>query len=86
MYNKNKKIMGANSKHYGDVSKWIEKIIESCTTVEQTQTAQRVIDSFDKSLRGIDYYLKSELRRKLQIQLDYKFDQCITNIINKNDQ
>lgn len=86
MYNKNKKIMGANSKHYGDVSKWIETIIESCTTVEQTQTAQRVIDSFSTYLRGMDYSLKSKLTRDLQIQLDCKFDQCITNIINKNDQ
>lgn len=81
MYNKNKKIMGANSKHYGDVSKWIETIIESCTTVEQTQSAQRVIDSFDTYLRGMDYSLKSKLRKDLQIQLDCKFETIINNLI-----
>ena len=81
MYNKNKKLMAANSKHYGDVSKWIETIIESCTTVEQAQTAQRVIESFSTYLRGKDYYLKSKLTRDLQIQLDCKFETIINNLI-----
>ena len=42
--------MENRSTHYGDVSKWIEKIIDSCETIEQTFTAKRLIRNFRKQL------------------------------------
>jgi hypothetical protein len=42
--------MENRSAHYGDVSNWIEKIIDSCETIEQTFTAKRLIRNFRKQL------------------------------------
>lgn len=42
--------MENRSTHYGDVAKWIEKVVESCQTREQTFTAKRLIRNFDKQL------------------------------------
>jgi hypothetical protein len=43
--------MENRSAHYGDVSKWIEKVIDSCETIEQTFTAKKLISNFAKQLR-----------------------------------
>ena len=42
--------MEKRSTHYGDVAKWIEKVIDSCETREQTFTAKRLIRNFEKQL------------------------------------
>jgi hypothetical protein len=42
--------MENRSTHYGDVSNWIEKIIDSCETIEQTFTVKRLIRNFRKQL------------------------------------
>jgi hypothetical protein len=43
--------MEQRSTHYGDVSKWIEKVIDSCETYQQTFTALTLITNFAKQLR-----------------------------------
>jgi disulfide oxidoreductase YuzD len=43
--------MENRSTHYGDVAKWIEKVIDSCETIEQTFTAKKLISNFAKQLR-----------------------------------
>jgi hypothetical protein len=43
--------MENRSTHYGDVSKWIEKVIDSCETYQQTFTVKRLIRNFEKQLR-----------------------------------
>lgn len=43
--------MEKRSVHYGDVSKWIEKVIDSCETYEQTTTAERLVSNFNKQLK-----------------------------------
>ena len=45
--------MENRSTHYGDVTKWIEKIVESCQTREQTFTAKRLIRNFEKQLMNV---------------------------------
>lgn len=45
--------MAADSKHYGDVKKWIEKVIDSCETHRQLNHAENLVDNFDKYL--VDY-------------------------------
>jgi hypothetical protein len=43
--------MENRSTHYGDVSNWIEKIIDSCETHQQTFTVKKLISNFAKQLR-----------------------------------
>ena len=43
--------MEKRSTHYGDVSKWIKKVIDSCETYQQTFTAKKLISNFAKQLR-----------------------------------
>jgi hypothetical protein len=44
--------MEKRSTHYGDVAKWIEKVIDSCETHQQTFTVINLIDNFRKQLRN----------------------------------
>ena len=44
--------MENRSTHYGDVSKWIEKVIDSCETYQQTFTVKKLISNFAKQLRN----------------------------------
>jgi len=41
--------MGANSKHYGDIYRWIEKIIESSDNIEQESSVLNLINLFDRN-------------------------------------
>ena len=43
--------MENRSTHYGDVSNWIEKVIDSCETYQQTFTVKKLISNFAKQLR-----------------------------------
>jgi hypothetical protein len=42
--------MENRSTHYGDVAKWIEKVIDSCETYQQTITAKKLVINFEKQL------------------------------------
>ena len=64
--------MAATSKHYGDVNKWIERVIDSCTTRLQECSARRLIRLFGEGLEQsgeIDNatirYMESTLRYRL---------------------
>ena len=43
--------MNKRSTHYGDVTKWLEKVIDSCETYQQTFTAKKLITNFATQLR-----------------------------------
>jgi hypothetical protein len=43
--------MENRSTHYGDVAKWIEKVIDSCETYQQTFGARQLIWNFEKQLK-----------------------------------
>jgi hypothetical protein len=43
--------MENRSAHYGDISKWVEKVIESCETYQQTFVARRLIRNFTDQLQ-----------------------------------
>jgi len=43
--------MENRSKHYGDVAKWIEKVINSCETKEHTNVARNLVSNFEKQLK-----------------------------------
>ena len=43
--------MEKRSTHYGDVSKWIDKVIDSCETYQQAFGAKSLIRNFEKQLQ-----------------------------------
>ena len=70
--------MEKRSKHYGDVTKWVEKVIDSCQTYEQTFVARRLIWNFDRQLRKEKNYLK--ISQSTTDILRYKIDQVVSNL------
>ena len=65
--------MAATSKHYGDISLWIEKVIESSTNFQHYKTSRKLIFSFDKYLErntNLPYEERSLIIRKLYFKLD----------------
>lgn len=42
--------MEKRSTHYGDVAKWIEKVIDSCETYQQTHAANQLVRNFRNQL------------------------------------
>ena len=38
--------MENRSRHYGDIKLWIEKVIDSCETMEQIKTTKKLISNF----------------------------------------
>ena len=42
--------MEQRSTHYGDVANWIEKLIDSCETYQQTNGARQLVRNFEKQL------------------------------------
>jgi len=77
--------MENRSTHYGDVSKWIEKVIDSCETYQQTLTIKQLISNFEKQLRtkSPDKYWNSyqyTVIQPLEHKLKYKRATFIYNI------
>jgi hypothetical protein len=67
--------MEKRSTHYGDVAKWVEKVIDSCETQEQTHSAWQLVWNFEKQMsknkvdssvrHSIGYHLTSLLHDKM---------------------
>jgi hypothetical protein len=64
--------MAATSKHHGDVTIWIEKVINSCETPLQELTARRLVRLFESQYQDIDRELGWDLSRRLRVALDNK--------------
>ena len=78
--------MAATSKHYGDVYKWLEKIIDSCTTPLQESSARRLIRLFGEGLRRsgeVDrdtiYFMESVLRYRLEEKTYSRIEKKLEN-------
>jgi flagellar biosynthesis/type III secretory pathway ATPase len=74
----NKK-MDKRSTHYGDVVKWIEKVIDSCETYQQTIAAKMLIVNFGKQMsrNKVDTRLMWGIRSSLDLTLTIKRDKLI---------
>jgi flagellar biosynthesis/type III secretory pathway ATPase len=74
----NKK-MDKRSTHYGDVVKWIEKVIDSCETYQQTLAAEMLIVNFGKQMsrNKVDTRLMWGIRSSLDLTLTIKRDKLI---------
>lgn len=57
------------SNHYGDIQKWIEKIIDSCQNIEQLNVAKRLVNVFGDKLNREGNYHHTNLH--LTIILDH---------------
>ena len=64
--------MASTSKHHGDVTIWIEKVINSCETPLQELTARRLVRLFESQYQDIDRELGWDLSRRLRVALDNK--------------
>jgi hypothetical protein len=65
--------MAATSKHYGDVSNWILKVIESCETQSQEIAARKLVQLFQEQYSDLAYPVYRDLCRGLRDKLDNKF-------------
>jgi hypothetical protein len=74
--------MENRSTHYGDVSKWIEKVIDSCETYQQTFGAKQLVRNFEKQLqrKSTEKYWREHyynIISPLVTKLSYKRDQLL---------
>jgi hypothetical protein len=64
--------MENRSTHYGDVSKWIEKVIESCETHAQARSARSLIWNFEKQM----------VRNKIDSSILYTIGGHLRNLVS----
>ena len=74
--------MENRSTHYGDVAKWVEKVIDSCEKYEQIFGAKKLIWNFEKQLRRNhpEKYWREHyynIISPLEIKLSYKRDELL---------
>ena len=68
--------MEKRSTHYGDVQIWIEKVIDSCETYEQTLSARRLVWNFEKQM----------IRNKVDSGMIYTIRHYLRNMISSKVQ
>jgi hypothetical protein len=71
--------MAATSRHHGDISIWIEKVIDSCETPSQELSARRLVRLYEKKYSYLEYPVYRELILRLQNKLNSKFVSRIQN-------
>lgn len=73
--------MEKRSTHYGDIQKWIEKVIDSCETPLQINTARDLIRNFINQMgkKEVDSDTRWVINSSLRLKLQFKRD----NILNK---
>jgi hypothetical protein len=71
--------MAATSRHHGDISIWIEKVIDSCETPSQELSARRLVRLYEKKYSYLEYPVYRELILRLQYKLNSKFVSRIQN-------
>ena len=67
------------STHYGDVQKWIEKVIDSCETYDQTRSALKLVWNFDKQMikNKVDRPILYSISTHLTILVHDKMDELL---------
>ena len=77
--------MENRSTHYGDISKWVEKVIDSCETHQQTFGAKQLVRNFEKQLqrKSTEKYWREHyynIISPLEIRLRIKRQQLLTQL------
>lgn len=73
--------MENRSRHYGDVEKWVRKVIDSCETYQQTFTARMLVRNYVKQMyrNKVDNNLVWSVRSSLETALSFKRDELMKN-------
>ena len=61
------------SKHYGDVAKWVESVIDSCVTIEQAWSARKLVRNFERQMYKhgtIRWSVIPPLEGKVKVMID----------------
>jgi hypothetical protein len=62
--------------HWGDAKNWVIKVIESCTTLRQINTARRLVTNWSNLYYNkLDNTFYSRLNREMMIMIDTKWVQ-----------
>jgi hypothetical protein len=71
--------MENRSRHYGDVEKWVRKVIDSCETYQQTFAARILVRNFEKQMdrNKVDGNLVWSVRASLDLALSFKRDEIM---------
>ena len=54
--------MGADTTNNNDIAIWIEKVIESCTTAEQFEAAEKLVNLYLNKLQSENSFFKKSER------------------------
>ena len=65
--------MAAISDNIYDIFSWISKVIDSCTTLDHINSAERLVERFKVQSRDIDLHFK--LHHKISIKLKFMKDE-----------
>jgi len=71
--------MENRSRHYGDVDKWVRKVIDSCDTYQQTFSVRNLIRNFENQMcrNKVDRSLIWSVRTSLDLELKFKRDELL---------
>lgn len=73
--------MEKKSKHYGDIEKWVEKVIDSCETSEQLFSVRKLVTNFDRQM--CQNNVNPGLRRNIVEYLRFLISSKLNTIIYK---
>jgi hypothetical protein len=78
--------MAASSTHYGDVHRWILKVIDSCDQYNQIFTARKLVDNFcSMKYPTLEWSEKSTLNSQLIIAVHDKQQKILDKQHKIND-
>lgn len=70
--------------HYGDVVRWIEKVIDSCETPKQTKSAERLVRLFEEQYYGdLTFSEMSSTSRSLLMRSTEKWGDLLEKKLDK---
>jgi len=71
--------MEKRSTHYGDIKKWIEKVIDSCETYQQTISTKALIRNFTDHMKRkeVDFDTRWNILGSLISKLQFKRDDLL---------
>ena len=70
--------------HYGDVARWIERVIDSCETPKQVKSAERLIRLFESQYYGdLTFYEMHHISRSLLERSTEKWGDLLEKKLDK---
>jgi hypothetical protein len=74
--------MEKRSRHYGDVSIWIEKVIDSCKTRDQVFACQKLIHNFEntKDVQRLEFITRLKVTSPLNTKFRTKLKELMYGV------